>query len=173
MSQKTRSSDLKSQALQKDILRAIISFATTFDLFLANEKSVNAIFAKSVLDNMLLGAEALVKAFLQISVSRRAQIKPHLDQQYSGICGTNEHSEFLFGPNIVESLKAAKSVSTVMRGAVNRVPQYSARFASYNRRSLNFRRPYLRGQSFRGRQSGPQSQPTGDWKQSFRFPKQN
>ena len=110
LSQKTRSGDLRLQLLQRNVLKGIIGMAYASDEFLKADKCLDNNFAKCALDNIMLASESMAQVFLDISANRRAEIKPSLDSQYTGICGTQAHGEFLFGANIVESLKAYKSV---------------------------------------------------------------
>jgi len=152
LSQKARSADLKLQCIQKGLLKGIVAMSNTCDQFLAHNQDLEAQFVEPALNNIMLGAEALVHTFLAISSKRRAEIKPNLDRQYAGICAAQSHGEYLFGSNIVESLKASKSVAGVIKNAVTG----NKRFAPYKTtRNLNFKRPSFRGSGW-GRQLEPQ-----------------
>lgn len=166
LSQKSKSNDLRSQILQKNVLKGVTAFANVIDGMMKNEKSLAKDFLRESLKQLLDGAESLANAFLDISANRRQEVKPSLDSQYAGICSIQEHGEFLFGTNIVESLKASKSVSGVMKGAMP-TRGSSFRFASYKRRgSLNYSRPPFRGQgNYRAKFRGSKSPQGTLWSQ--------
>ena len=101
-----------------------------------------------IITDTLDGAQALGVAFKEINTRRRFDIKPSLDWEYKGICSHNVPvTEFLFGDNLVESLKSTKSVAGVMKSVVSE-KRFQSRPSPYNfnnnnnfRGNLNQRRP--------------------------------
>jgi len=104
-----------------------------------------------------------------ITQTRKNEIRPTLSKEFQGICSSqNKPSEWLFGDNIADQLKASKATANVLKATI---PRPNFRHVPYNRgggnRSLNFRGAFFRG---RGGQNNQSRQFNSH---QFRFPLRN
>ncbi|OXA40056.1 hypothetical protein Fcan01_25142 [Folsomia candida] len=88
-----------------------------------------------------------------ISGRRKTEVKKFINPEYNAICSLQAAgSEYLFGNDLNESLKASKAVSNVVRKSMSIQPN---RYRPYTyqrtpQQSLNFRRPFSQSYPRRG-----------------------
>jgi len=145
LSQKTRLKDVKLQSVQKMISRSLVAYAKLTELLMTNSRSLPTDFVKSSLEYLVSGTNAAAAAQKDLAFERKMAIKPFLNPDFSAICA--DHSlqpELLFGENLVDTLKATKATSNVVKSVSSRPNNKSDhRFAPYqnnrNRGNLNWR----------------------------------
>lgn len=144
---KARTNDLKYQTVQLGLSKGLVSLINTTNFLSITPNSFTKESNELMMMDIFDGASALLSAFKEMNVRRKQEIRPYLRAEYAAICSTStDSSEYLFGDNIVETLKSTKSVSTVLKGAV--VDKTERRYAPYlrvSRGSLNFNRSLQRG----------------------------
>lgn len=92
----------------------------------------------------------------ELSFKRKTELKPYLNKDFVAICSARvPTTEWLFGDNIVDQLKASKSASNVVKPAFTPFVR-PGRVHPY-RQNLNFRRPPFpqKGGSITSRQQRP------------------
>ncbi len=138
---KARMGDLNSQQIQKTKSYGLVSLANIANLVVENSSTLNPEFVKQKLSLSLDGANLLGNGFQQIVQKRRSEVKPHLSTEYASICSAKVlDSEFLFGDNLAEALKASKATA----GLVKKTFVPNPRYKPYTRSiagSLNYYRP--------------------------------
>ncbi|XP_035707238.1 uncharacterized protein LOC118435361 [Folsomia candida] len=99
----------------------------------------------SILKLAIDGGNILGDQIQSISKKRRLEVKKHINSEYHGICNSQiPVSEFLFGSDLNETLKASKTASNVIRKSFTRQGQNQRPQPYFNpRSSLNLNRPRL------------------------------
>ena len=120
--------------------------------------------AKTLLSLACDASKLAAKAYSDVSLLRKASLKPHLDQKYQSLCERKTFGPQLFGDDLTKEIKTIDDESKVMRN-IGKAPyrrfnpgfqnpkNFSARgrgqFRPHNRgqRPFKFRRGQHRGQS--------------------------
>lgn len=161
--QKIKQTDYAHQLQQQQIsLAAIMSAKTAAIIFRAGEKiehSTRDILLKLCLETVTV----LGSSMQEVNHKRKLDIRPALSKEASSICSTASTPEWLFGENITEQLRSAKTTANVLRTSVGSVGytknlRYTPYKSQFNaQKNLNWRGPpqFRRGgyqtRSWRGR----------------------
>jgi len=139
-----RVNDLNLQKTQQTISYGLITLANVANILAQSTGASPVILgAMNCLKN---GSNLLGMGFQEISSKRRSAMKPHMAQEYSGICAMKTvRSEFLFGDSLDEELKKSKATSELTRKVTNKTrPHYKKPYERLNQsnfNSLNLNRP--------------------------------
>jgi len=161
--QRIKMKDIKLQAVQRMVSKTLVSNARVTELMMNYSKVLPAEFLKSALELLVAGTNAAAMAQKEISYERKMEIKPYLNSDFATICSDKTlQSEFLFGSGLVETLKATKAASNVVKSVGNRGESARIRPLPYTLRGRNLnwrgRRQFRGGGQFRGTSRGHYNQ---------------
>jgi hypothetical protein len=145
--QKIKQVDYVHQLQQQQISLAAIKSAKTAEIvFTAGDK-----IERSTRDNFLklcLETETVLGSSMQeVNQNLKSEIRPSLSKEASSICSTASTPEWLFGDNVTDQLRSAKTTANVLRTAVGsggyakglRYTPYKGAFTG--QKNLNWRGP--------------------------------
>lgn len=138
--QRARMIDIKYQQLQQTL-----SLGMTVLVKMSDEISKKAnLIPKDTLTKVLKigldGANLMGNQIQDLNTKRKSEVKQYLNSDFADICNAKiPVSEYLFGPNLAESLKTSKATSTVMKNSLP-VKRYHP-YQQSRPGSLNFQRP--------------------------------
>jgi hypothetical protein len=148
--------DLRLQQHQTTISHGLITLAKIADQ-LARPQISPKDMSNAIMQHVKDGANLLGKGFQDLTSRRRAELRQHIQPEYSGICSSSyPASEFLFGDNFEELLKKSKASSDLTKKVSSRFRGHTSKpyLRSSPSSSLNYTRPspgsYRRGGPNRG-----------------------
>lgn len=147
---RSRIMDLKLQQNQAGLSTALSALAQISDEVAKSAKLMPKEAATKILKLSMDAGNLIGSQFFDLSARRRMEIKPFLNADYAGICNSSiKQSEWLFGENMSEALKASKTAASVMK-TMNKTGRYRAVPYQVPQRQqngyLNFQRPSTFGQ---------------------------
>lgn len=115
---KVRSLDCSHQAIQQQLsLAGIMTAKIAETIFMAGskiEKSMRDDLLKRTLESLSLVGNAMQ----DLNQKRKQDLRPFLSKEASAICSTTQSTEWLFGDNVTEQMKLAKTTANVLRSSV-------------------------------------------------------
>ncbi len=158
--------DVKHQQIQQTLSIGLSTFSVVANLVVSNKDKIPKEVVSSILRNAMDGANIMGDQFQGITMNRRMEIKKYLNPEYAGICSAQiNSSEFLFGNDLTETLKASKATSSLLKSTSIKGNYRHQPYASSGPRftprgnSLNGNRPFFsqtqRNGQFRFRQQTP------------------
>lgn len=160
---RSRSSDLNYQQHATYISQAQIVVSRMADKIFAASTQIPKEIGKELLSLSMDAGAILGLASQEISVKRKSELKPHLNKEFASICSSkNTPTEWLFGDNVLEQLKASKNAANVVKPAFTSYQPRGQRYQPYKPRpSLNFKQPSFqpKGGAFQNHQRQPQPRP--------------
>jgi hypothetical protein len=159
-----KQADARQQFIQQHLSRAIVAQSRLAEQVVELSSSIPKKNSEAILKTVMDTASILGVAMREFNAKRKTNIRPSIQNEYTGICSSkSEVTEYLFGDNLEQSLKAVKSTSKIIKPATSvrggyRFQPYKTSFQSKFLPSLNYRAPlfqqrgsgYFRGQRFRG-----------------------
>ncbi|ODM91716.1 hypothetical protein Ocin01_14965 [Orchesella cincta] len=140
MPQEARIVDLKHQQLQQTLSQGLTVLVKMCDELSQAAAQMPKDVLTKVLKIGLDGANIMGTQMQELNQKRKSEMRPYLNPDIVDICSAKTPvSEFLFGPNLAETLKATKAASSVMKTTIT-----SRRFRPYATQqpgSLNGFRP--------------------------------
>lgn len=159
---RTRNTDLNYQQHANYISQAQIVVSRMADKIFGASKVIPKDLGKELLSLSMDAGAILGLASQEISNKRKAELKPHLNKEFASICSNkNPTSEWLFGDNVLDQLKASKSAANVIKPAFSYQPR-THRFQPYKQRlPLNYKQPSFqpKGGVFQNQQRQSQPRP--------------
>jgi len=148
-----RLNDVRQQQNQQTLSVALTTLANMSNEIASRKAEIPSDLRNIVLKYAIDGANLLGDQFQSITTSRKLEIRKFISHEYGQICTAPiPNSEWLFGSDLAENLKAAKTSSTIMKASSYR----GQRFKPYQHRrpesaaatsSLNSYRPFLHQRS--------------------------
>ncbi len=132
------------------------------DKIFGASKEIPKDLGKELLSLSMDAGAILGLASQEISKKRKTELKPHLNKEFASICSSkNAPTEFLFGDNVLDQLKASKSAANVIKPAFSYQPRAQPYQPYKPRQPLNFKQPSFqpKGGAFQYNQRQPQSRP--------------
>lgn len=163
--QRARLTDIKYQQLQQTLSLGMTVLVKMSDEISKRANQIPKETLTKVFKIGLDGANLMGNQIQDLNLKRKNEVKQYLNADFADICSAKiPVSEYLFGPNLAESLKTSKATSTVMKHSLS-VKRYQP-YQSARSGSLNFQRPSTpRRGSWNGHQQtnqryfqGPRSQ---------------
>ena len=113
---KAREDDLKGQAIQQSISRALVATAKMTQMNYETKEKVSKEFRLEMTKDLMEVAKNLSLASRDMSVYRRQSLKPHLNKDAALICsGSWEPNEFLVPEDFEKELKLTKAASSLVK----------------------------------------------------------
>jgi len=140
--QRVRQSDFHQyQTMQQQIGTASVLTAKIAEKLFSSNGSDWKDIRQDLLRTSLDTLTVLGNITQDINLRRKLDIKPNLNKDIASICSSSVASEWLFGENLAEQLKAAKTTSSVMKTTMLKQSYRGNRNVPYPTGTLNFRGP--------------------------------
>lgn len=140
-----RNGDFKLQQMQIAMSQGLITLAKIADCVKSNNENglIPSHVAEEILQLSVDGGNLIGMGFQEINSKRRQEIRPALNQEYSGICSQRfPVTEYLFGDDLNDNLRSSKAAANVVRRATSNKTRHS--FKPYNKPAQTFKtRPNL------------------------------
>ncbi|ODM94400.1 putative enzymatic polyprotein, partial [Orchesella cincta] len=158
---RARQTDYQTQHLQQLNSQSLVALSKIAEKLFMSKSVMPTSLCQDLL-RMTMDAASLACTLNQEFVTRRKQaIKPSLSKEAALLCNVPASStigsEYLFGENLAEQIKANRTAATIIKGPEKR-NRYSPYPSQNYRGNLNYNRPspqYQRG--------GQRSRPRGHW----------
>ena len=134
--QKARQGDYSHQQIQQLTSMAAVALSRIAETVYTAGKKIPNEYSRDLLKMSMEASSILGSMNFELNQKRKNEIKPSLNKEFAGICSNQVPvTEWLFGDNITDQLKASKSTASVFK--TNLVKQYNQgqRFTPYNYKS--------------------------------------
>lgn len=138
---RARHNDLGLQQHGSYVSQASVAVSKIANLVFSAGRNVPKEFSQEILKLSMDAGSILGLASQELSVKRKTELRPCLNKDFVAICSAKvPTTEWLFGDNIVDQLKASKSAANVVRPAFTPFVRPN-RMHPYKQPNLNYRRP--------------------------------
>ncbi|CAL8080391.1 unnamed protein product [Orchesella dallaii] len=139
---RARISDIKLQQVQYSLSASLTTIALMSDEIAKSSRQMPKDIVTKLLKMGMDGANLIGSQMQDLSYRRRQELKPFVNPEYSGMCGAKiPVGEFLFGDNLVETMKSTKTATTVLRQVTTSKQRYRPYPSPQRQFPLNFQRP--------------------------------
>ncbi|OXA46908.1 hypothetical protein Fcan01_18355 [Folsomia candida] len=144
-----RLSDLRFQSHQQALSTALVGLVNIANESAKTQSATPNEATAKVIKMTIENANLLGNEFQELSNKRRAEVRKFMNKEYAAICSAKiPISEWLFGNDLNESLKASKTAAGVIRNSMTSFkPHYGKPHGRPGRSSssLNYYRSFPRG----------------------------
>jgi len=157
LASKTKQKDYSHQIIQQQLSLASVIAAKTAEAIFNSGMKIEKSLRDQLLKQTLESLSIMGNAMQEISHRRKQDIRPSLTREASAICASSQTTEFLFGDNVTEQLKTAKTTANVLKSVASRPSFRGMRPAPYKTpnqfqsRTLNWQGPPLNRGGFQTR----------------------
>ncbi|OXA46450.1 hypothetical protein Fcan01_18847 [Folsomia candida] len=135
-----------NQQLQHTLSASLAALSKIANIVVSQKREIPKETTNSIVKLAMDAGNIIGDQIQVINSNRRQDVKKHLNPEYMGICNAQiSQSEWLFGSDLNESLKASKATASLIRQTASRPPN---RYQPYIMRprsnvgSLNWNRPF-------------------------------
>lgn len=134
---RSRQVDFQHQQSQKMLSMASVAVARLADKIFALNREIPDRIGQELLRMTMDIASMLSQANQESNMKRKQEIKPNLSKDIQSVCSAKiVTTEYLFGDNVSEQIKACKSVATALKSSSDRFNQ-NYRFTPYYNRGMS------------------------------------
>jgi len=117
--------DLRHQQIQQTMSYGLICVSNIVNLVASKSAEMLKEITRQVLKLTIVSANLIGDQLQEINSKRRLEVKRYLNSEYGSICSSQvKNSEWLFGNDLNESLKASKVSSSVMKQTMAKPSRY-------------------------------------------------